>query len=81
MMRFSVPPLGSFHLVSELRFITTARSIRETDAAAPEIALEVGYKNPSHFSRVFKALPATARANTFTTTDCFRQSPGNISQF
>ena len=43
-------------LVGELRFETAARLLRETDTTALEIALEVGYEDPSHFSRAFKRL-------------------------
>jgi len=41
-------------LISEIRFEAAARLLRETDATALEIALEVGYEDPSHFSRAFK---------------------------
>jgi len=41
-------------LIGEIRFEAAARLLRETDATALEIALEVGYKDPSHFSRAFK---------------------------
>jgi len=43
-------------LIGELRFETAARLLRETDATALEIALEVGYEDPSHFSRAFKRM-------------------------
>ena len=48
--------LSYSELVNELRFETAARLLRETDATALEIALEVGYEDPSHFSRAFKRL-------------------------
>jgi len=41
-------------LICELRFDAAARLLRETDASALEVALEVGYDDPSHFSRAFK---------------------------
>ena len=41
-------------LIGEIRFEAAARLLRETDATALEIALEVGYEDPSHFSRAFK---------------------------
>ena len=43
-------------LVSELRFETAAWLLRKTDATTLEIALEVGYEDPSHFSRAFKRM-------------------------
>ena len=41
-------------LIGEVRFEAAARLLRETDATALEISLEVGYEDPSHFSRAFK---------------------------
>jgi len=41
-------------LIGEIRFEAALRLLRETDATALEIALEVGYEDPSHFSRAFK---------------------------
>ena len=43
-------------LIGEIRFEAAARLLRETDATALEIALEVGYEDPSHFSRAFKRI-------------------------
>jgi AraC-like DNA-binding protein len=43
-------------LITELRYEHAARLLRESDATALEIALEVGYEDPSHFSRAFKRI-------------------------
>lgn len=43
-------------LIAELRYEKAARLLRQTDATALEIALEVGYEDPSHFSRAFKRI-------------------------
>ena len=43
-------------LISEFRFETACRLLRETDASGLEIALEIGYQDPSHFSRAFKRI-------------------------
>ncbi len=43
-------------LIIKFRFETAVRLLRETDATVLEIALEVGYEDPSHFSRAFKRI-------------------------
>jgi len=43
-------------LITELRYEHAARLLRESDATALDIALEVGYEDPSHFSRAFKRI-------------------------
>ena len=43
-------------LITELRYERAARLLRESDATALDIALEVGYDDPSHFSRAFKRI-------------------------
>ncbi|MEN8801870.1 MAG: AraC family transcriptional regulator, partial [Thiogranum sp.] len=43
-------------LINELRYERAARLLRESDATALDIALEVGYEDPSHFSRAFKRI-------------------------
>ena len=52
--RLKESALSYSDLIGEIRFEAAARLLRETDATALEIALEVGYKDPSHFSRAFK---------------------------
>lgn len=46
-----VPP-SQFHI--KLRLEHARRQLRETDKGILEIALDVGYANPSHFARLFK---------------------------
>jgi AraC-like DNA-binding protein len=43
-------------LITELRYERAARLLRESNATVLEIALEVGYEDPSHFSRAFKRI-------------------------
>ena len=52
--RLKESDLSYSDLIGEIRFDAAARLLRETDATALEIALEVGYEDPSHFSRAFK---------------------------
>ena len=52
--RLKESALSYSDLIGEIRFEAAARLLRETDATALEIALEVGYEDPSHFSRAFK---------------------------
>jgi len=47
-------------LITELRYERAARLLRESDATALEIALEVGYEDPSHFSRAFKRIASVS---------------------
>jgi AraC-like DNA-binding protein len=41
--------------VASLRIVQACRLLRETDRQVSEIALAVGFSNPGHFHRVFKA--------------------------
>ena len=43
-------------LISEIRYERAAQRLRESDETALNIALEVGYEDPSHFSRAFKRI-------------------------
>jgi AraC-like DNA-binding protein len=43
-------------LLDQTRFEKAAHLLRSTDAKAMDIALEVGYDDPSHFSRAFKRI-------------------------
>ena len=54
--RLKESALSYSDLIGEIRFEAAARLLRETDATALEIALEVGYEDPSHFSRAFKRI-------------------------
>ena len=54
--RLKESALSYSDLIGEIRFEAAARLLMETDATALEIALEVGYEDPSHFSRAFKRI-------------------------
>lgn len=54
--RLKESALSYSDLIGEIRFEAATRLLRETDATALEIALEVGYEDPSHFSRAFKRI-------------------------
>ena len=54
--RLKESTLSYSELIGEVRFEAAARLLRETDASALEIALEVGYEDPAHFSRAFKRI-------------------------
>jgi len=70
------------HYHINLRMDEAKRLLRETKRSVVEIALEVGYANPSHFAQLFRKETGLSRAITRpaeVTLLTFEQSHGSAA--
>ena len=65
---------AQYHI--NLRMNLARRLLRETKSSDVDVAIDVGYANPSHFAKLFPQKPACLRATTVGSVDPgFQKNP------